>query len=304
MPSDKNIDPKDRYLTPEARFKDLKNWPYDTHYLAVEPFGLNMAYIDEGPKAGAPFLLLHGNPVWSYSFRDVVPVLVAAGHRVIALDLIGFGKSEKLLKPSYYSYTRQVNWVSSFMEKMQLPPVHLFAQDWGGLIALRVIPQYPEWFETVTISNAGLPTDDFDPGFMFALWEKVISKFTPNFSSIMQMATKKKLEPAVLQAYKAPFDSLRSSIAPRAMPSLLPTSRNPIPEESNKNKQALEQLKAFDKPFLTIFSKEESKIADLLTGIIPGAQGQNHVVWEDMGHFSQDEKGAAIAHQLIDFIQQ
>ncbi|MEL7159105.1 MAG: alpha/beta fold hydrolase, partial [Actinomycetota bacterium] len=141
--------------TPDDRFADLTDFPYEPAYVDVD--GLRMAYVDTGPADGAVLLLLHGEPTWSYLYRRMIPPLVDAGFRCVAPDLIGFGRSDKPVDRSVYTYNGHVAWLREFLDAVDLPPATMFAQDWGGLIGLRVAAEHPDRFERLAIGNTGLP---------------------------------------------------------------------------------------------------------------------------------------------------
>ena len=119
-----------------------------------------MAYVDVGPSAGPVILLLHGEPTWGYLYRRMIPPLVEAGFRCVAPDLIGFGRSDKPVDRSVYTYARHVAWMKAFLDAIELPAATLFAQDWGGLIGLRVATEQPHRFERIVIGNTGLPVGE------------------------------------------------------------------------------------------------------------------------------------------------
>jgi haloalkane dehalogenase len=147
--------------TPDARFEDLADWPYAPHYREVRDADgtrLRTHYVDEGPRDGAPVLLMHGEPSWAYLYRHVIAGLVARGRRVIAPDLVGFGRSDKPMKRTDYTYERHVAWMSDWLTGLDLSGLTLFCQDWGGLIGLRLVAAYPERFAGLVIANTGLPT--------------------------------------------------------------------------------------------------------------------------------------------------
>lgn len=141
--------------TPDACFKNLPGWPYKAKYVEID--GLRQAYVDVGPADADPILLLHGQPSWSYLYRYMIPVLVARGHRVIAMDHIGMGRSDKPTNTEYYTYLGHVGRLESFIKKLNLEHITLFAQDWGSLIGLYVVGTNPDWFERVVIGNGSLP---------------------------------------------------------------------------------------------------------------------------------------------------
>ncbi|CAB4886937.1 unannotated protein [freshwater metagenome] len=143
--------------TPSERFDGITDYPWAVSEVLVGP-GLRMAYVDAGPAdAEETLLLLHGEPMWGYLYRTMIPTFVAAGYRVIVPDLIGFGRSDKPVEPSAYSYSNHVAWVRSLIEQLDLRGVTFFGQDWGGLIGGRVIAEIPDRFARLVFSNTGLP---------------------------------------------------------------------------------------------------------------------------------------------------
>ena len=147
--------------TPDEAFADLADYPFAPHYIALKDRAtgtpLRLHHVDEGNREAAPILLMHGEPSWSYLYRKFVPPLVAAGHRVVAPDLIGFGKSDKPASRSDYTYERHVEWMSDWLTTLDLTDITLFCQDWGGLIGLRLVAAFPERFARLVIGNTGLP---------------------------------------------------------------------------------------------------------------------------------------------------
>ena len=140
--------------TPEERFANLPDFPFPPHYVEVE--GLRVAYVDEGPRDAPVVLLMHGEPTWSYLYRKIIAPL-RRRYRVIAPDLIGFGRSDKLPEQSDYTYERHVGWMSGWLEALDLRDITLFCQDWGGLIGLRLVAAYPDRFARMIAANTGLP---------------------------------------------------------------------------------------------------------------------------------------------------
>ncbi|WP_235015209.1 haloalkane dehalogenase [Oceanicoccus sp. KOV_DT_Chl] len=160
----------DFHRTPDHCFENLPDYAFEPHYLMVddtEGGELRLHYLDEGPASAAPLLLMHGEPSWCYLYRKMIPILVAAGHRVIAPDLIGFGRSDKPASRSDYSYQRHVDWIQSLLDQLGLNHITLVCQDWGGLIGLRLVAENVELFDRVVAANTMLPTGDHDPGKLF-----------------------------------------------------------------------------------------------------------------------------------------
>ncbi|MEM8814877.1 MAG: haloalkane dehalogenase [Pseudomonadota bacterium] len=288
--------------TPDSRFNDLPDYPFEPHYAEID--GLRMHYLCEGPADGPLVLLLHGEPSWSYLYRHMIPPLAAAGMRVIAPDLIGFGKSDKPRRVNDYSYGRHVDWMRAFVESLELTRITLFCQDWGSLIGLRVAAENPQRFERIALGNGGLPTGDEPMPRAFLLWRS-FARFSPWFpiGRIIDKGTVKDLSPAVIAAYDAPFPSARYKAGARAFPKLVPAE--PDNPASAANRAAWEVFGAWDKPFLTCFSNRdpitrggERRWQDK----VPGAAGQPHVKIRNAGHFLQEEKGPELAELLIRFI--
>ena len=145
--------------TPDACFTDLPDWPYEPQYVEID--GLRQAYVDVGSgESGETILLIHGQPAWSYLYRKMIPVLADAGHRVIAMDHVGMGRSDKPIEPDYHTYLNHVGRMETFIQELKLEQGNLtiFVQDWGSLIGLNVIGNNPDWFDRVILGNGRLPT--------------------------------------------------------------------------------------------------------------------------------------------------
>ena len=290
--------------TPDERFANLADYPFAPHYQAVGD-GLQMHYVDEGPRDGEVVLCLHGEPSWSYLYRTMIPVYAAAGYRVIAPDLIGFGKSSKPTKTDDYTYQKHVDWTKALLHALDLNGINLFCQDWGGLIGLRIVGEEPERFARVVVGNSFLPTGEQGASKAFLQWQQ-FSQTVPVFpvGMVIQRGTVADLSPEVVAAYDAPFPDESYKAGARIFPALVPTSAND-PETAN-NKKAWETLIQFDKPFLTLFSDSDpiTKGAEqLLQKLIPGTIGQPHHIIETAGHFLQEEKGVEIADRMVAFMR-
>jgi haloalkane dehalogenase len=146
--------------TPDSYFVDLPDWPYEVKYVEIN--GLRQAYVDEGPGTADPILLLHGQPSWSYLYRFMIPVLVGAGHRVIAMDHIGMGRSDKPIDLGYHSFLNHTHRLERFIEELGLNNITTFVQDWGSLIGLYVVGLHPDRFSRVVVGDGTLP--DFAEG--------------------------------------------------------------------------------------------------------------------------------------------
>jgi haloalkane dehalogenase len=295
--------------TPDSRFEGLPGYSFAPHYLDVadgEGGTLRVHYLDEGAKGGEIVLCLHGEPSWSYLYRKMIPVFVAAGHRVIAPDLVGFGRSDKPAARSDYTYARHVAWMTALIEELDLKGTTLVCQDWGGLIGLRMAAENPERFARIVAANTFLPTGDRAPGPAFVAWQK-FSQETPEFpvGGIISGAATTTLSPEVIAAYDAPFPDESYKAGARQFPMLVPIS--PDDPAAEANRRAWEVLSRFEKPFLTAFSDQDpiTRGADkILQRSIPGAKDQPHTTIEGGGHFLQEDRGEELAKVVNAFIAQ
>jgi haloalkane dehalogenase len=266
--------------------------------------GVRMHFVDEGTREAPPVLMLHGEPSWSFLYRKMIPPLVSAGHRAIAPDLIGFGRSDKLMDRKVYSYQFHVDTVTKFITALDLREITLVCQDWGGLIGLRIAAENSGRFARIVAANTFLPTGDIDPGPAFLAWKK-FSQEVPNFpvGSIVKSGCVSDLSQQVIAAYDAPFPGETYKEAARAFPMLVPVT--PDDPASSANRAAWQVLSRWEKPFLTAFSDSDpiTRGADrLFQNSIPGTKGQPHVTIEKAGHFLQEDKGEELARTVVDFI--
>jgi haloalkane dehalogenase len=291
--------------TPEERFVDLPGYPFEPHYVDVAASDfrpLRMHYVDEGPRDGRPVVLLHGEPTWSYLYRTMIPPLVEAGYRVLAPDLIGFGKSDKPTRIADYTYLRHVQWVASWLEALDLTDITVFVQDWGSLIGLRLVAEQGDRFSRVVVGNGFLPTAQQGTPLAFHVW-RAFARYTPVFPTgrIIQTGTVNKLPREVTAAYDAPFPSGRFLAGARAFPRLVPTSPSDVAVPANR--AAWEALGAWEKPFLCIFGANDpilGKADRPLIAHVPGARNQPHDRIR-AGHFIQEDAGAELARRIIEW---
>jgi haloalkane dehalogenase len=250
-------------------------------------------------------LLLHGEPSWSYLYRKMIPPIVAAGHRAIAPDLVGFGRSDKPVRREDYTYQRHVDWMRHVLLALDLREVTLVCQDWGGLVGLRLVAEHPERFARVVAANTFLPTGDVPAGPAFLAWREY-SQTTPDFhvGGIVRGGCATDLAPEVVAAYDAPFPDDRYKAGARQFPLLVPIT--PDDPAAAPNRTAWESLARFTKPFLTAFSDRDPITAGgdrVLQARIPGAQGRPHTTIAGGGHFLQEDCGEAFARVVVDFIR-
>jgi haloalkane dehalogenase len=295
--------------TPDERFAALPDFAFEPRYAEVTAGDgagpARMAYLDEGPADGEVVVLLHGEPSWSFLYRHMVPPLVDAGLRVIAPDLIGFGRSDKPADRADCTYQRHLDWLRALLfDELDLRDVTLFCQDWGGLLGLRLVGEHPDRFARVLASNTFLPTGERHPGEAFERWRdfsQTVETFPTGF--ILQGATTTELAPEVVAAYDAPFPDERFKEAARQFPLLVPAS--PDDPASPANLAAWEVLRRFARPFRTAFGDADpvTKGGDKpMREQIPGAADQPHVLIEGGGHFIQEDRPAELVAQLLDLI--
>ncbi len=289
--------------TPETAFLNLPDYPFSPNFIDVA--GLRMHYIDEGPRDANPILLLHGEPSWSYLYRHMIPLLAEAGHRVIAPDLIGFGKSDKPKNQSDYSAANHVAWLRVLVDELDLSGITLFGQDWGSSLGLRLAAENEPRFERIVIGNGLLPGANGleNAGLPIKLWQ-AFARWSPwlPVGQIVSRAAGRKFTAAEIRAYDAPFPSEAYKAGARAFPRLIPTSANDPANPANA--AAWQVLEKWEKPFLTLFSTGDPILGKNDTSFqerIPGSKGQPHARLPG-GHFLQEASGPEIAHRIIELI--
>ncbi len=323
--------------TPEERFENLKDYPFEPHYVLVED--LRKHYIDEGSESGEVILLLHGQPSWSYLYRKMIPILAEAGYRVIAADNMGLGRSDKPIDIGFHTYEHHVAILKEFIAALNLENITLFGQDWGGMFGLRVVGDRPESFARVIAANTQLPIipKGFNPFLIpnpikidCSLKDVEFKQFPPHFSAqrnslakqinnfqrwimyclihpnlkaspILQDATVINLSDDELAAYDAPYPSFVYKAAIRTLPSMLAAI------EQN-NEDAWKNLGEYNKPFLFIGGEQDVMLGSLegqksFTDHIPGTKGQVHQRYPNAGHYIQDDIGVKLAKKVISFIK-
>jgi haloalkane dehalogenase len=284
--------------TPEERFADLPDFDHQPRYVTVRG-GLRMAYVQAGPPGGEPVLLLHGEPSWSFLYRAVIPVLADAGLRVVAPDLIGFGRSDKPARAEDHSYAGHVEWVRELaFDALDLPGVTVVGHDWGGLIGLRLATEHPERTARVVVTNTGLPTGEQEMPEVWLRFRAAVRNAPElDVARLVRSGCQRPVPPAVLAAYDAPFPDETFKAGPRVMPELVPTT--PDDPAAAANRTAWQRLSRWDKPFLVAFSDRDpvtAAMGPIFRRAVPGA---GSVTITGAGHFLQedaaDQLGAAIA---------
>ncbi|CAN5498582.1 haloalkane dehalogenase [soil metagenome] len=297
------------YRTPDDAFASIAGHHEPSYAEVPDPDDasktLRMSYVDVGPHDGPVALLLHGEPTWSYLYRHVIDVLVEAGVRCIAPDLIGFGRSDKPLATTDHTYARHVEWMRSLVvDHLDLHDATLVGQDWGGLIGLRLVAEHPDTFASVVIANSGLPTGDFDMPEIWWQFRNAVEKApTLDVGRFVEAGCVRGLSETDRVAYDAPFPTEESKAGARVMPTLVPT--RPDDPATEANRAAWEVLVAWDKPFLTAFSDSDpitGAMAPVLRKLVPGAAGLEHPTIERAGHFLQEDAGTELGRVVADFL--
>ncbi len=293
--------------TPDQRFENLGEYPFAARYVevaATDGTTLRVHYLDEGPVDGEVVLLLHGEPSWSYLYRKMIPVLTEAGLRAVAVDLIGFGRSDKPTDRRDYTYAAHVDWTWAALTAIGLTDLTLVCQDWGGLIGLRLVGEHPDAFARVVAANTFLPTGDHPPGEAFLAWQRYSQEVEDfDVGAIVAGGCATELTVGIRAAYDAPFPDDSFKAGARQFPLLVPTAPDDPAAEANRS--AWDVLRAFDKPFLCAFSDADpiTRGADRhLLRDIPGAHAIAPVTITGAGHFLQEDRGVELATAVVDFV--
>lgn len=286
--------------TPDSRFENLPDYDFQPSYCDVGD-GLRLHYVDAGPRDGHVIILMHGEPSWSFLYRFMITQLTEAGYRVLAPDLIGFGKSDKPTELTDYSYCAHVGWMQAWFDQIDVQNAVLFCQDWGGLIGLRLVAGNPDRFAAVMAGNTGLPIGKGTPSEAFLKWQK-FSQTIPVFPTgqILQGAVVRELTADEMAAYDAPYPDETYKAGARIFPALVPT--RPDMDGVAENLKAWEVLKKWDKPFVTAFSDQDPVTKGgeaVFQKLIPGAVGQPHQILKNGGHFLQEDVHAELSAMLI-----
>ncbi|WP_448582269.1 haloalkane dehalogenase [Thermaurantiacus sp.] len=295
------------YRTPDSHFRNLEDWSYTPAFtdIPLMPFGLvRTAHYSDGPADGPIVLLLHGEPTWAYLYRKMMPLLVAAGARVVAPDLFGFGQSDKPVHANQLTYELLVSWLVQWFDAQNLLDVTLFCQDWGGLLGLRLVAARPGRFARVVASNTFLPDGDRAPTEAFLRWRAYSQRVEVfDCGGIVHQATARGISAGARAAYNAPFPDERSKAAARRLPVLVPL--RPEDPAAQANRLAWQTLAQFERPFLTLFSDSDpvtAPYATLFQQRIAGAEGQPHAIVRQAGHFIQEDAGEELARHILAFM--
>lgn len=312
--------------TADARFANLPGYPFRPHYVSVaNPYAkspLRMHYVDEGPRDAPVVLMVHGEPSWSYLYRKMIPIFAAAGLRAIAVDLIGFGRSDKPVRSSHYSFANHVEWLRQLVVALDLREITLIGQDWGGPIGMGVLAREMERFARVVAGNTMLHTAEPELAgrlewavhasgernstvdTMLLDWMHATHR-APDFEASPSIAGSivRGISAGALEAYDAPFPSEWHKAGMRQFSVLIPVTRSDVGAQINLATWAA--LARFDRPFLTLFSDSDPATrgwAEIFAERVPGARGQPHQVQARAGHFWQEDNGPDAARIIVDWI--
>jgi haloalkane dehalogenase len=292
--------------TPDERFAGLEGYAFEPHYTEVKDEDgtpIRIHHVDEGPRDAAPILLLHGNPTWAYIYRKFVPPLVAAGHRVLAVDLVGCGRSDKPAERDDCTQARHVDWLTKWLLALDLRDITLFCQDWGGTLGLHLVAFHPERFARVVAANTGMPLGEGESEFM-KMWVGMMREAkTFPMQQMLPTGMLHEITPGELAAYQAPFPDPSYEAGICKFPMLIAVQ--PDNPGVLANREAWERLGRFSKPFLTLFGGQDPVTnggEKRLQEHVPGAAGQAHHVFPDASHFIQEDVPEELVERLLAFI--
>jgi haloalkane dehalogenase len=293
--------------TPDDCFAGVPEFPYSPRYCEIdddEGGRLRVAWVEDGPADADPVLMMHGEPSWSFLYRRMIPILAAAGHRVICPDLVGFGRSDKPTRIEDHTYSRHVEWMRALaFDVLDLQRVTLVGQDWGGLIGLRMAAENSERFARIVVANTGLPTGDHPmPEVWWRFREVVRGQPDLQVGWFVAAGCVRPITDAVRAAYDAPFPDEAYKTGPRAMPGLIPTT--PDDPASEANRAAWKTLCDSMTPMLVAFSDSDpmtGAMAPIFAGQMRGAQGVDHPTVKNAGHFLQEDAGEDLAEAINRF---
>ncbi len=289
----------DIFRTPDERFTDLPGYDFEPRYADID--GLRMHYVDEGD--GSPVVCFHGEPTWAYLYRKVARPLLDAGHRFIAVDMPGFGRSDKPTDRGWYTYDRHLEHVGGVLAGLDLHDATVVVQDWGGPIGLRWAVENADRVARLAILNTGLFTGRVSKGFM-AWREFAVNNPDLPIGFIVDGATASDLDPAVKAAYEAPFPTPESKAGAAEFPVLVPIEEGQ--PGAAEMRAVADELSRWEKPALVAFSDSDPvfpypKSGETFVEMIPGAGDQVKI--EGAAHFLQEDRGEQIAGHILELLK-
>ncbi|MGD9644565.1 MAG: haloalkane dehalogenase [Pirellulales bacterium] len=287
--------------TPDERFADLPDFPYEPRYTQLGP--VRMHHVESGE--GDPILCLHGEPTWAFLYRKMIPTLATRG-RVVAPDMIGFGRSDKYSDRADYTFQMHRDTLAAFIEALDLQRITLVCQDWGGLLGLRLAAEMSDRFARLVIMNTGLPTGDEPMTEGFRRWREFAAKSTDlpiGFLMRRTLVGGDSIDQRVIDAYEAPFPDVSYKAGAMQFPLLVPVMPDDPASESMRN--ARKVLGAWTKPALVMFADGDpiTRGGDRwFRKLIPSAKEQPEIVIEGASHFLQEDAGQVIADHIVAFL--
>jgi haloalkane dehalogenase len=283
------------FRTPDERFADLPGYDFEPRYADVD--GLRMHYVDEG--SGSPVVCFHGEPTWAFLYRKVARPLLDAGHRVVAVDMPGFGRSDKPTDRGWYSYDRHLEHVARVLGGLDLHDATVVVQDWGGPVGLRWAVENADRVGRLAILNTGLFSGRVSKG--FRAWRDFAER-NPDLpiGFIVDGATTTEIDERVKAAYEAPFPTPESKAGAAQFPLLVPAEADE--PGASEMRVVMDELSRWEKPALVAFSDSDPvfpypKSGQVFVDLIPGAGEQVRI--EGAAHFLQEDRGETVAAAIL-----
>ena len=310
--------------TPDERFADLPGYPWAPRYVEIDDdIGtMRMHYVDAGPPDADPVLLLHGQPTWSYLYRSVIADLAERGHRAIAPDYIGYGRSDKVTDRFAYTLESHIRWVAAFVRTLDIQRATAVVQDWGGPIGFGLLGAEGDRFARVVAADtvlhtcepwlggvltwANYATDTSRVMIEEALLDWMLTTQRERDLSpgaIVQSITARELTRREVAAYDAPFPDELHRVGLRHMNTLIPVTRTS--PSAAVCRTSFDTLRRWNRPFLTVWGEDDPGTSGWETVFqqhVPGAAGQAHRILAGAGHFIQEDAGPEFAGIISDFI--
>jgi haloalkane dehalogenase len=287
------------YRTPDERFEALPELSFEPHYREVH--GLRLAHLDEGE--GDPVVFFHGEPTWSYLWRNVIPPVRDAGFRCLAPDLAGFGRSDKPTAVEWYSYDRHTDLTATLLEDLDLQDATVVVHDWGGPIGLRLAVEHPDRIARLVVLDSGVFTGEQRMSEAWHTFRNFVERTEDlPISMLVRAACAREMSDEVAAAYDAPFPTPESKAGARAFPLILPIS--PDMPGAAEGKRVLEALRADERPTLILWADSDPvlpfKVAEAFARRIESGPPERV---ENASHFLQEDAGEEIGRRVADWLR-